>query len=150
MDLTFGIAFLRGPLEMISFGLALAPAFIVLQASGSVPPKVPLHFGGAGNPDRWISRRFAWIQPVLALIVYGVLSKSTGTWAWILNRNAETREGWLGLLLLKAGVGLLITYVSAMMMRIARREAEPLNGWLLWGLVILMLAPPLAVSLSAH
>lgn len=144
------IDLLRYPLEIISLALAAAPALMVLQAWATLPKKIPVRFGSTGRPDRWGSRARAWVLPILALIVYGFMSRATGTWAWLLDGKAGIPAGSELLMVLKPGVALLMMNVTGMLIRVARRDEESLNGWLLWGLMILLVTPPLAMSIAVR
>lgn len=150
MDLARWIELLRYPLEIGAFGLAIAPTLIVMQAWPFLPTRIPVGFGATGHPARWGRRALAWILPLLALIVYGYLSGATGTWAWVMDRTARIPDGSEMLLILKPGIALLMMNATEMLTRVARKKEESLNGWLLWGLMALMLAPPLALSFVAH
>ena len=150
MDLTFWIAFARGPLEIISLGLAIFPAIMVMQAWGSLPRHIPVHFGITGRPDRWVGRGQAWILPLLALAVYAVMSSATGTWAWVLDNRTEMPSGSEILLLARPVIAFLMIRVTTLLVRIARKEEESLNSWMLWGLMALLVAPPVALSVVLH
>ena len=144
------ILLLRGPLEIASFGLALAPLLSVSLAYGSLPRHIPVHFGINGRPDRMGSRNRAWILPLLVLAVYAFMSHASGTWAWAFHGRTELPSGGEIPLLLKPVIGCLMSYANEMLIRIARKEADALNGWMLWGLMILLVAPPFALSVLAH
>lgn len=147
MDSARLIEVLRYPLEFIALGLAFAPALFVLQCWDSLPRQIPVRFTSAGRPDGWASRGWALGLPLIALIVYGVMSQATGTWAWVIDRRAEIPNGSEILIFLKPGFGFLIVSATGMLMRVARREEESLNGWLLWGLMTLLVTPPLVLSM---
>ena len=150
MDLMGFILLLRGPLEITAFGLALAPMLSVAVAWGSLPRHIPVHFGVNGRPDRMGSRNRAWILPLLALAVYAFMSRATGTWAWAFEGRVDLPAGGEIPLLVKPVIGLLMAYSNEMLIRIARKEADALNGWMMWGLMILLVAPPCALSALAR
>lgn len=148
MDLLGLSVLLRWPLEIVSFGLALSPLLSVALAWASLPPSIPVHFGITGRPDRWRPRAQAWLLPVMALIVYGFMSQASGTWAWALQGRADLPAGAEIPLLIKPVIALLMACANAMLTRVARKQADALNGWLLWGLMILLLTPPFAISIA--
>ncbi len=150
MDWARWIELLRYPFEIVSLGLAVAPALMVLQAWATLPKQIPVRFGATGRPDRWGSRARAWVLPLLALIVYGFMSRATGTWAWVLDSRAELPAGSELLMILKPSIALLMMNATGMLIRVARRDEESLNGWLLWGLMILLVTPPLALSMAVR
>ncbi len=137
---------LRWPIEIISFGLALWPLLSVALVWSSLPTRIPVHFAAAGHADRWRPRAQAWILPLMALIVYGCMSQSSGTWAWAFYGEPGLPSGAEYPLLLKPVIALLMIYVNSMLIRQARRQSVLLNGWLLTGLMTLLLTPPLAIS----
>lgn len=150
MDLVRWIALLRYPLEIGSVLLAFAPALMVLQAWTTLPRQIPIRFSASGRPDRWGSRAQAWILPLFSLVVYGYLSRTTGTWAWIGDSNADVPAGAEILLILKPFFAFLMVHATGMLIRVARREEEALNGWLMAGLMILLVTPPLALSMAVR
>ena len=150
MDLLGLIALLRWPLEIVAFGLALAPLLSVILAWASLPAQIPIRFTMSGQPDRWGSRAQAWILPVLALVVYAFMSHASGTWAWVLDPKTDLQAGAEIPLLLKPVIALLMAYANQMLIRLARKQTDALNGLLLWGLMILLIAPPFALSLATH
>lgn len=146
MDLWRWLILLRGPLEIITFGLALYPLLSVALAWSSLPRQFPVHFGSAGQPDRWVGRARLWVLPVLALLVYSVMSQAAGTWAWLFHGRADLPDGAVIPLLLKPVFALLMAYVNEMSIRVARRQVDAPNSLLVWGLITLLVAPPLALS----
>lgn len=150
MDIGFWIVLARGPLEIIAFGLAIIPAAMVSLAWRSLPRQVPVRFGITGRPDRWGGRGQAWILPVLALIVYALMSTVTGTWAWMMDSSARVPDGTEILLVIKPVIAYLMIRATGMLIRIARDDQESLSYWLLWGLMAILVAPPLALTVAIH
>jgi len=144
------IALLRWPLEIVAFGLALAPFFSVLLAWTSLPRQVLVHFGPTRRSDRWGSRARIWVLPVVALVVYGFMSVASGTWVWAFSGRPELPAGAEIPLLLKPVMALLIAYANEMFIHVVREQEEVPNGWLMSGLTLLVLASPLALSVVTH
>ncbi len=138
---------LRYPLEIVSLGLALAPALIVLQSRVVLPRQVLAGYGAMGRSAPRGKGAYTWILSLIALIVYGFMSHATGTLAWVIDRSADVPAGAEILLLLKPLIGFLIIYATGTLVRSARKEEESVNGFLVWGLMSLMVAPPLALSM---
>lgn len=144
---------LRRPLEIIALVAAILPLLIVLRAWDTLPEQIPAHFGITGRPDRWGGRWQAWLLPVVSLAVYVFLSVMSGTWGWLMGHGSPSMRGEaLALLLwIKLMEGLVFTYIVSMTVRIARQEAERLNGWVIGALIILTGAPPaLLAILKSH
>lgn len=139
-------ALLRWPLEIVAFGLALAPLLSVLIAWTSLPSPVLVHFDPTRRRDRRSNRARLWILPVVALVVYGFMSEASGTWAWAFSGRLDLPAGAEIPLLLKPLMALLIAYANEMFIRVVRAEEELPNGWLMSGLTLIMLASPLALS----
>ena len=150
MDWVRLLELLRYPLETIAFVVALTPALMVLQSWTALPILIPTHFTAGGHPDRWGSRMRAWVLPLVAVMVYAVMCRATGTWAWVNDSKAGIPSGAEILLFLKPGFGLLMMQATAVLIRVAKGEAESLNGWLLWGLMLLLVTPPLALSMAVR
>jgi|SRR5208283_616182 len=142
------ILIFRGPLEIIALIAALLPLLIILRAWDTLPDEIPAHFGITGRPDRWGGRWQAWILPVLALGCYGAFSFITGTWQWVMGRQPALPRGMELLLYMKPMIGLMLGYVSQGTVRVARKEAEGLNPWVMYGLVALLIAPGIALALT--
>ena len=150
MDMHSWIVAFRWPLEILSLAFALAPLLIMLRSWDTLPDEIPAHFGITGKPDRWGGKWQAWAVPIISIGMYAVFSTISGTWQWLLGQPTGLPNGIQPLLLLKPGIGLLMTYVTWMTVRVARKEAEGLNPWILYGLVALMLAPVVGLGLTAH
>ncbi|MGO9240121.1 MAG: DUF1648 domain-containing protein [Bryobacteraceae bacterium] len=136
----------RGPLELIAVIAAVLPLLIILRAWDTLPDQIPAHFGITGRPDRWGGRWQAWILPVVALICYGIFSFITGTWQWVMGRQPALPRGMELLLYMKPMIGLMLGYISLATVRVARKEAEGLNLWVMYGLLALLLAPGIALA----
>ena len=139
----------RGPLEIIALIAAILPMLIILRAWDTLPDEIPCHFGITGRPDRWGGRWQAWVFPIVALGLYATFSVITGTWEWVLGRQGEPRRGTELLVLIKPMICLLIAYVSYATVRVARKEKEGLNPWIMFALVALVIAPGIALALLA-
>jgi hypothetical protein len=150
MDASRWIVLLRWPLEIGSLGLAFVPLLNVSLVWGSLPAQVALYFGATIRPRRWWSRSQVWIMPVLALIVYGFMSKASGTWAWVFRVTNDLPVDAGIPLLLKPVFAMLAIHANYMLLRIARKPRESLNGWMLWGLLLLLLTPPIALALASR
>jgi hypothetical protein len=150
MDLLRWIVLLRWPLEVVALGLAFVPALNVSLAWASLPAEVTIYFGPTIRSHRWWSRSQLWVMPVLALIVYGFMSRASGTWGWVFHGTKGLPPAAEIPLLLKPVFGLLAIHANYMLLRIAREPREALNGWMLTGLVVLLLAPPVILGLGVR
>ena len=150
MDLSRWIVLLRWPLEVVALGLAFVPALNVSLAWASLPAEVTICFGPSIRSHRWWSRSQVWVMPVLALVAYGFMSKASGTWAWVFQGAKGLPPAAEIPLLLKPVFALLAIHANYMMLRIARRPRESLNGWMLGGLIVLLMAPPVILGIAAR
>jgi len=144
---------LRWLLEVVALSAGILPLLIVLRAWDTLPEQIPAHFGITGRPDRWGGRWQAWLLPGVSLVVYVFLSVISGTWAWLMGHGSPSMQGEaLALLLwIKLMEGLVFSYIVSMTVRIARQEAERLNGWVIVALIVLTGAPPtLLAILKGH
>ena len=139
----------RGPLEIIALIAAVLPFLIILRAWDTLPEEVPTHFGVTGRPDRWGPRWQAWILPVVSIVVYGVMSVTTGIWSWVLGRESELPHGLEMFVIMKPMACVLMAYISHVTVRVARKEIERLNPWIMFGLVTIMVVPAIALGILA-
>jgi hypothetical protein len=150
MDLHAWVAVLRLPIEIVAACVAVLPALLLLRAWSSLPDEIPVHFGFSGRPDRWGGRWQAWIVAIVALVIYGAFSVATGAWNWLLGRQAELPRGIEPLLLMRVPIELLMTYTTWGTIRVARKEAEGLDWRILFGLLLLTIAPAIALPFTLH
>jgi hypothetical protein len=150
MDLHSWIAVLRLPIEIVAACLAVLPALLLLRAWSSLPEEIPAHFGISGRPDRWGGRWQAWIVPLVALVIYGAFSTATGAWNWLLGRQTELPHGIEPMLLMRVPIELLMTYITWGTIRVARKEAEGLSTPVLCGLILITIAPAIALPFTLH
>ena len=150
MGIQSWIVALRWPLEIAALVFALAPLLILLRAWDTLPERIPAHFGITGRPDRWGGRWQAWIVPVISIFMYAVFSTISGTWNWLVGQPATLPIDIQPLIVLKPGIGLLMSYTTWMTVRVARKEADSLNVFVLFGLIALIMAPVLLLAATAH
>ena len=150
MDIQAWVVTLRWPIEIVSLAFALTPLLIMLRCWDTLPDEIPAHFGITGRPDRWGGKWQAWILPVLSIVMYAVFSTVSGTWSWLLHQTAVIPNRMEVMLLLKPGVGLLLSYVTWMTVRVARKEAESLNVLVLWALIAVSMGPVFLLAVNAH
>ena len=110
----------------------------------SLPNKVPSHFGITGCPNAWGTKAFLWIFPVMGVFMYVML---TGI-AINIPFNPQGYHGLarpltpelLGQLnratvllmeVMKTEMIGMFLYLEVGTMKIARGEAEQLNGWVM-------------------
>ena len=144
------VEILRLPIEVVAASLAIMPALLLLRAWSSLPEEIPVHFGLSGQPDRWGGRWQAWLIPLVALVIYGTFSQATGAWKWMLGSQTELPQIMQPMLLMRLPIGLLMTYITWGTNHVARKEAEALNAAVVWGLILLTLAPPVALAFTQH
>jgi len=67
-----------GPADLILEILAIVGLLcffgFTLYSITRVPDSVPTHFNARGNPDDYGSKTFLWMLPVIAFVVYSILS----------------------------------------------------------------------------
>jgi uncharacterized membrane protein len=51
----------------------IATARAVLGAQ-ALPPRIPTHFNAAGEPDGWGTPGMLWLMPIVAAVIYGLMS----------------------------------------------------------------------------
>jgi hypothetical protein len=150
MDLHAWFVVLRLPIEIVAACLAVLPALLLLRAWNSLPDEIPVHFGFSGRPHNSASRYQAWIIPCVALVIYGAFSTAGGTWGWMLGGRTEVPRGLEPLLLIRMFVDLLMSYITWGSIRVARKEAEGQNTPVLFGLLLLSVAPGVLLAIAKH
>ena len=150
MDFRGWVTVFRLPIEIAAACLAVLPALLLLRAWGSLPDEIPVHFGLTGRPDRWGGRWQAWVVPLVALIIYGAFSTACGSWNWLLGKPSELPRGIEPMLLMRVPLELLLTYITWGTIRVACKEAGKLSTPVLLGLLLLTVAPALALPFPRH
>jgi uncharacterized membrane protein len=145
MDVANVVSGLRWPLEVVALLAALVPLMIVLRCWPTLPDQVPAHFGITGRPDRWGGRWNVWVLPILSIAIYVLLSGVGGTWNWLTGHPVSWDGGRAIVILIKPMNGIVMGYITWGIVRVARREAEKLNPWILIGVLALTLAPILVL-----
>lgn len=139
---------LRWPLEMLSLlGLAALIGLVAVNWS-TLPAEVPMHFGITGKPDRYGRRWQLLILPVVAIVAFVGMSIGAGTYAWLSGAAGEKPFEAFILVWTKAVMMAMLCYCVWTIVRVARKQAERMNMFVMFGLVGLMLAPLLARALG--
>ena len=133
-----GFALWRWPLELLSLALACAPYLTVAQNWGSLPERIPTHFGPSGLPDAWGARWKIWLYPLISVPLYVIFAAKMRLLPW---NGAEAADARLVPLLAPAGIlcCALVAYTCSMTVKISRGEAMALNRTVLYPLLGLLL-----------
>ena len=67
-------------MKKLTWGIALLPLMATAAAVNFLPEKVPVHYNAAGEIDNWGSRNFAFIFPLIILIITAIFELLYG---WI-------------------------------------------------------------------
>jgi uncharacterized membrane protein len=116
---------------------ALAAAWIVCFAGyQNVPETVPSHFDAAGKPDAYGDKAIIFLLPIVATVVYVIMTLITGFRSKLISRSGGTSarnydESKLILRLLKLMIILLLLYILVFTMKTAHGTASGLGKWFL-------------------
>lgn len=132
---------LRWPLELLSLlGLAALIGLIAVNWS-TLPEELPMHFGITGKPDRYGGRWQLLILPVVAIAAFVGMSIGAGTHAWLAGEAVNKPVEAFVLVWTKAVMMAMLCYCVWTIIRVARKQAEGMNMFVMFGIVGLMLAP---------
>ena len=105
-----------------------AAAVLVTIVAGSLvsysrlPDQVPIHFDLSGTPDRWGSRATIFMLPVIAAVVYAIMTAVSRIKPWYWNIPAKVTEE----------NAVRVYAATARLMRVVKLEVMALVGMLLW------------------
>ncbi|UPW83016.1 DUF1648 domain-containing protein [Lysinibacillus sp. Ag94] len=137
-------------LDCIGGGLFILSILYIVGMWGQLPEKIPGHFNGAGEVNRWGSKIELLILPFIGILLWillGLLEKiphihnyparlnESNVKAFYLNSRKILNE-------IKNLCLLIFTAISFQMVRIALGEAESLGWWFL-PLVLIVTAIPI-------
>jgi uncharacterized membrane protein len=132
---------LRWPLEMLSLlGLAALLGLVAVNWS-TLPDELPMHFGINGKPDRYGSRWQLLILPVVGIATFAGMSVGAGTLDWVVGTAPEKPLEAFMLVWTKTVVMALMCYCVWTIIRVARKQAEGMNIFVMFGMVGLMMLP---------
>ncbi|MFJ7915110.1 MULTISPECIES: DUF1648 domain-containing protein [Lysinibacillus] len=136
--------------DFIGGGLFILSIFYIVVMWGQLPEKIPGHFNGAGEVNRWGSKIELLILPFIGILLWillGLLEKiphihnyparlnESNVEAFYLNSRKILNE-------IKNLCLIIFTAISFQMVRIALGEAESLGWWFL-PLVLIVMAIPI-------
>lgn len=137
-------------LDFIGGGLFILSILYIVVMWGQLPEKIPGHFNGAGEVNRWGSKIELLILPFIGILLWillGLLEKiphihkyparlnESNVEAFYLNSRKILNE-------IKNLCLIIFTAISVQMVRIALGEAESLGWWFL-PLVLIVTAIPI-------
>ena len=61
-------------MEILSAAFFIGMIVCLIFRWSSMPSEVPYHYDAAGNPDRWNPKSVVLMMPVIAIVLYAVLS----------------------------------------------------------------------------
>ncbi|MEY9971077.1 putative membrane protein [Lysinibacillus sp. RC46] len=135
--------------DFIGGGLFVLSILYIIVMWGQLPEKIPGHFNGAGEVNRWGSKIELLILPFIGILLWillGLLEKiphihnyparlnESNVEAFYLNSRKILNE-------IKNLCLIIFTAISFQMVRIALGEAESLGWWFLPAVLIVMAIP---------
>ncbi|HEY7356977.1 MAG TPA: DUF1648 domain-containing protein [Ktedonobacterales bacterium] len=133
----------RSPLEKILevlcvLGLAFIIATLALSWS-RIPATIPTHFNAAGQPDSYGGKGTLFVSPVIACVLYGLLTllsffpqvfnfpwAITAQNAWEQYRLARAMLAWL-----KVELIAIVAYINWLLLQTSLGQASGLGFWFL-------------------
>ncbi|HPT29276.1 MAG TPA: DUF1648 domain-containing protein [Bryobacteraceae bacterium] len=128
-------------------GLAALLGLVAVNWS-TLPDELPMHFGINGKPDRYGSRWQLLILPVVGIAIFVGMSLSAGTAEWLGGVAPEKPFDAIMLVWTKTVVMALMCYCVWTIIRVARKQAEGMNIFVMFGMVGIMLLPLLVRALG--
>lgn len=121
--------------DAIGITFYLLAIIYLVMVFGGLPDRVPGHFNGAGEVDRWGSKMELIILPLVGgglWLLFTVLEKYPHVYNYINlredNLEAQYRNGRLMLNVLKNEIVLFFSLLTYSMIQIAQGKAEGLGG----------------------
>ncbi len=122
--------------ELLAVLGVVGSAFLYLFSIGSLPEKIPTHFGFSGKPDDWGSKYNIIIPLIVGLFLYALL---TVTWFFSANYNypvkpnsarkeAQSEHAKKLILILKAELTWIFFYLLYKTIQVANGNAEGLGA----------------------
>jgi uncharacterized membrane protein len=68
---------MRRNLEILGLAFLAILCWITVRAfhgPNPLPPRIPTHFDMAGNPNGWGSLATLWLLPIVAVVIYGLIT----------------------------------------------------------------------------
>lgn len=135
--------------DFIGGGLFVLSILYIFVMWGQLPKKIPGHFNGAGEVDRWGSKIEVLILPFIGLflwILLGLLEKAPHMHNYPARLNESNVEAFYlnsrkGLNEIKNLCLILFAAISFQMIRIGLGEAESLGWWFLPIFIIAVAIP---------
>ena len=121
-------------MNRLSLLVLLSSAVFLALYWKSIPPEVPMHYNAAGEIDRWGSRAELLILPVIAWLLYGVMTvveQFPGAWNTGVKVTAENRERVYALLGHMLSTLKLLVMVLFAWLTLWCALARPLPVWFL-------------------
>ncbi|MFJ6209060.1 DUF1648 domain-containing protein [Lysinibacillus sp. NPDC092081] len=142
--------------DFIGGGLFVLSIFYIFVMWGKLPEKIPGHFNGAGEVNRWGSKIEILILPFIGIflwILLGLLEKAPHMHNYPARLNESNVEAFYlnsrkGLNETKNLCLILFAAISFQMVRIALGEAESIGWWFL-PIVLIVTAIPIIKGIVA-
>jgi uncharacterized membrane protein len=122
-------------LELVSIAGIIYIAYVLLRAWGSIPEKVPSHFGIDGSPDAYAGKESLLMLPVISIVIYIVITvldryPHLFSYLWrITPENAYRQYQLAGTMLsaMKAEVIWIFNYITLTAIKISMGNSEGLS-----------------------
>lgn len=136
-------------LELVSLAGIIYIAYVLLQNWGSIPDKVPSHFGLDGYPDSYSAKSSLLLLPIIGLFVYLTLTVLDRypymfSYLWkITPENAYRQYQLAGTMLsaMKAEVVWIFNYITLTTIKISEGNAKGLSPLFLPIFLIVIFGP---------
>lgn len=128
-------------IELAAIILALASPVTVALCYGSLPARVPIHFGFKGEPDGWGARPMIWLLPVIGLIIYAMMTVLP---------LLDPKAGQVGRMvqLMKLEILAMFLFILRGQIRVALGQAQRL-GPAIWLFLVIVMATSFSMSAIA-
>ena len=136
-------------LEIVSIAGIIYIVYILLQNWGSIPDKIPSHFGPDGSPDAYSGKSSILMLPVVGFVIYLVLTilnryPHLFSYMWkITPENAYRQYQLAGTMLaaLKAEVIWIFNYIVLATIKVSMGPSKGLSPLFLPILLIVIFGP---------
>lgn len=129
-------SFFEKVFDAVTLTVLIASIVYLATQYGGLPEKVPAHFDGSGNVDRYGNKIELIILPIIALVIWigmTVLEKYPHTFNYLNltkdNVEAQYKNGRLMINVLKNEVVLLFSYLTYQTIQISKGLAEGIDSF---------------------
>lgn len=145
--------FLRILLQILCLGMLLFTALLLVVRWGTIPDKIPTHYGMSGAADAWGGKASLLTTPILAAVLFVALTalerfpQLWNTGVEITPRNRDRVYGLLRLMLVTVKTAAMAALLWPALCGVLQ---WPLGGWFLPAVLAAMFLPVAGILIAVY